>query len=170
MGYKKEIKWKYCKSLNISGFEQGNGECYDESLISWPVTNDSIIRVMFIILPMTIYDTHIVDIKGFLHRKFDNGEVIYFKVPQWFEAHCGEHEYYLLLVKTAYRLKQAAIMFWKELLKAMEYMGFKRSWEDLCLYSKDIEHGVVIWLSWIDICLCIGLNNQVEKSVKEMKT
>ena len=146
----------------MRGFEQEKGQHYDETSISSPVTNDSTIRVVFILLLMAMFGAHIVDVKGaFLHGEFDNGEVIYFKVPQGFEAYYDEDEYYLLLLKTAYGLKQAAIMFWKELLKAMKHMGFERSWADPCLYWKDTEDGLVMWLSWIDDCLYIGPKKQV---------
>ena len=37
---------------------------------------------------MAAFGSHIVDVKGaFLHSEFDNGEVIYFKVPQGFETY-----------------------------------------------------------------------------------
>ena len=167
---KKKSNGTYRARLNMRGYEQVNGEHYDESSISSPVTNDSTIRVVLILMLMAAFRSHIVDVKGaFLHGEFDNGEVIYFKVPQGFETYYDDEEYYLLLLKTAYGLKQAAIMFWRELLKAMKHMGFKRSWADPCLYWKDTEDGILIWLSWIDDCLCIGPKVQVEKSINEMK-
>ena len=166
---KKKSNGTYRARLNMRGYKQVDGEHYDESSISSPVTNDSIIRVVLILMPMAMFGSHIVDVKGtFLHGEFDNGEVIYCKVPQGFEAYYDEEIYYLQLKRTAYELKQAAIMFWKELLKAMKHMGFERSWADPCLYWKHTEDGLVLWLSWIDDCLCIGPKKQVEKYVKQM--
>ena len=60
-------------------------------------------------------------------------------------------------------------MFWKELLKAMRYMQFKRSYADPSLYWKWTGAGLIIWLSWIDDCLCMGPNAEVMKSKEEMK-
>jgi hypothetical protein len=73
------------------------------------------------------------------------------------------------MLKTGYDLKQAARMFWKELLKAMEYMKFKKSQMDLCLYFKWIDgQGLCLWLSWIDDCLNLGTENAVKKSKNDM--
>ena len=64
-----------------------------------------------------------MDINGaFLHGHFENGEIIHMTVPKGFE------EYYpadvlLQLLRTMYGLKQAAMAFWRELLKAMYSMG-----------------------------------------------
>jgi len=40
----------------------------------------------------------------------------------------------LLLLRTLYGLKLAAVAFWKQLLAAMRTMGFERSKADPCLY------------------------------------
>ena len=119
---------------------------------------------------MENWGVQLVDVKGaFLHGEFDNDEVIYFKVPQGFEQWYDQFEYYLLLLKTAYGLKQAAMMFWQELLKAMKFMHCKQSNSDLCLYYTWTTQGLLIWLSWIDDCLCMGNNNEVMKVKEELK-
>ena len=60
-------------------------------------------------------------------------------------------------------------MFWKELLRAMIYLNFTRSQCDPCLYWKDTSLGIVIWLSWVDNCLCIGPESDVEYTKSQMK-
>ena len=60
-------------------------------------------------------------------------------------------------------------MFWKELLKAMRFMGFERSFGDPCLYWKWETDGLILWLSWIDDCFCVGNLKAVHKYREEMK-
>ena len=74
----------------------------------------------------------------------------------------------LLLPRTLYGLKQAAMAFWKQLLAAMRRMGFERSKADPCLYYCWTTCGLVLWLSWIDDCLCMGPAEIVEEKKKEL--
>jgi len=77
---------------------------------------------------------------GFLHEEFKKGEKVYMKVPAGWE-HLYPCNTTLLLLRTIYGLKQAAMAFSKKLLMAMRGMGFKRSTADPCLYYswKDIH-------------------------------
>jgi hypothetical protein len=57
------------------------------------------------------------------------------------EFHLGVEEWFavyvvLILLKTLYGLKQAAMAFWRELFKAFRSMGLDRSKVDPCLYFK----------------------------------
>ena len=61
-------------------------------------------------------------------------------------------------------------MFWRELIKAMQYMKLKRSDTDPCLYFKWTGAGLLVWLSWVDDCLCIGPKEEVMKSKTELTT
>ena len=88
-------------------------------------------------------------------------------VPKGFE------EYYpsdvvLLLLRTMYGLKQAAMAFWRELLKAMYSMDMQRSNADPCLYFNWTEDGLVMWVSWIDDCLVGGSDKAVAKAKRAM--
>ena len=51
-----------------------------------------------------------------------------------FEQFWDPKVYVWLLKKTSYGLIQAAVQFWKNLLKAMQYMGYERNDADPCLY------------------------------------
>jgi hypothetical protein len=167
---KKKASGRYKARMNMRGFEQKDGEHYDSMSIAAPVTNDVTIRLCLVLLLMANWGSHVVDIKGaFLHGNFDRGEKIYTEVPIGFERFVDPALYVLLLLKTVYGLKQAAIMFWKELLKGMRYMGYTRSDSDPCLYYKWTTVGLIIWLSWVDDCLCLGDEQQVQKSKEEMK-
>jgi hypothetical protein len=61
------------------------------------------------------------------------------------------------LKRTMYGLKQAALVFWKEFLKAFKNLGFRRSSADPCLYVKNTENGLVFWIMWVDDYLKIAL-------------
>ena len=168
---KKKSNGTYRARMNMRGFEQEDGEHYDSYSISSPVTNDVSIRVCIVIMLMANFFGWLCDVKGaFLHGSFDNGEVIYTNVPMGFEPWYNPAVWMLKLLKTVYGLKQAAIMFWRELLKAMNYMKFKRSDTDPCLYWKWTQNGLLIWLSWVDDCLCIGPKEEVMKSKTELTT
>ena len=43
-------------------------------------------------------------------------------------------------------------------------MEFRKSWDDSCLYSNWTDDGLVLWLSWMDDCLCLGEAEVVVKS------
>ena len=128
------------------------------------MTNDATVRIVFVLMLMAGWSSYLLDINGaFLMGEFENNERIYTPVPEGFEKYYPKGAFWLLL-KTIYGLKQAAKMFWKMLLKAMESMGFRKSWADPCLYFNWTDDGLVLWLSWIDDCLCVGKAEAVVKA------
>jgi len=86
---------------------------------------------------MASWASNIVDVKGaFLQGKFEGrAEPVYFKVPEGFEGFYPKNVV-LMLLRTIYGLSEAAIAFWKEILKAFKSMKFKRSTADPCMYYK----------------------------------
>ena len=88
-------------------------------------------------------------------------------IPEGFDAYFEQY-YLLLMLKTIYGLKQAAMAFWKQLLAAMRRMGFKRSGADSCLYFAWTTLGLVIWLSWIDDCLFMSVPEAVKKEKQKL--
>ena len=117
--------------LNTRGYEQEDSIHYDGQSIASPVTTDVTVRVVLTLMLMCGWTAKLLDVKGaFLHGEFDNGEQIYTEVPQGFERFVDPLVYVLLLMKTCYGSKQAARMFWKELLRAMNYLNFTRSYCD----------------------------------------
>ena len=158
----------YRARINMRGYEQEDGEHYDSASISSPVTNDVSIRVMLTLMLMAQMRAYIVDVKGtFLIGEFDNGEELYCKIPEGFRDQYDPNKVCWKLKKTAYGLKQAARMFWNQLLKAMKKMGFTRSSSDPCIYYKWTNNGLIVWISWIDDMLCIGCPEDVETSKNE---
>jgi hypothetical protein len=91
------------------------------------------------------------------------------EVPEGFEEFYGAYVL-LLLLQTIYGLKQAAMAFWRELVKALPDMNFKISAADPCLYHCWTMYGLVVWLSWIDDCLVAGDKRAVEAAKEQMKS
>jgi hypothetical protein len=91
------------------------------------------------------------------------------EVPEGFEEFYGAYILPLLL-QTIYGLKQASMAFWRELVKALTDMKFKRSAADPCLYYCWTMYGLAIWLSWIDDCLVAGDRREVEAAKEQMKS
>jgi hypothetical protein len=85
-----------------------------------------------------------MDVHGaFLMGKFRDGEVICMKVPQGFEKFYPKNVA-LLLLRTIYRLVQAALDFWRETVAAFRYMNYIRSKADPCLHFKWTVQGLII--------------------------
>jgi hypothetical protein len=109
-----------------------------------------------------------VDVKGaFLDGKFEDGSVIYMKVPRGFENFYPE-DVVLKLKKCIYGLKQALMAFWQQLLLCTKSMKMVHSTADPCLYHQWDEGGLVLIVSWIDDNLIIGSKKAVEKAKKEL--
>mmetsp|Transcript_21771 Transcript_21771/g.28068 ORF Transcript_21771/g.28068 Transcript_21771/m.28068 type:complete len:81 (+) Transcript_21771:195-437(+) len=61
--------------------------------------------------------------------------------------------------------------FWREILKAFKHMGYNRSKTDSCLNSKCTALGnLIVWLSWVDDCVCFGQSKDVKAATDEMKS
>lgn len=134
--------------INMRGYEQIDGDHYDSASISSPVTNDVPIRVLLVLMIMEHFEAYIVDVQGaFLHGEFDNGEVLYCRIPEGFSDKYNPKICCWELLKTAYGLKQAAGMFWNKVLEALTQMGFIRSICDPCVYWKWTKRGLLIWVS-----------------------
>ena len=97
-----------------------------------------------VLMIMAGWLANVVDVKGaFLHGEFTDGEEIFMEVPRGFEKHY-EGNVVLRLLKTIYGLKQAAMTFWKMLLRCMKNMDMKRSTADPCLYYDWTELELVL--------------------------
>jgi hypothetical protein len=91
---------------------------------------------MLILMIMANWQGQIVDAKGvILHGELKDSEVIYMKVPCGFEKLYPD-DVVLKLKKCIYRLKQATMAFWHQLLLCMKSMEMTQSTADPCLYHK----------------------------------
>eukprot|EP00957_Ditylum_brightwellii_P012612 953270-Ditylum_brightwellii.AAC.1 len=88
-------------------------------------------------------------------------------VPQGFKRFYPA-DILLLLLKTIYGLKQAAIQFWRELQKAFKFMGYKRNKANPCMAFKWVDSRLVLWITWVDDCHNARPEQEARKAVKEM--
>jgi Reverse transcriptase (RNA-dependent DNA polymerase) len=124
---------------------------------------------MFVLAIMSGSPIHVVDVQGaFLHGDFDDGEVIYMKVPQGFERFYDMKQFVLRLLHTLYGLIQAAIAFWRKMVLAFAKIGFKRSKADPCVFYKWTPSGIVIWVIVVDDCAGSGPEHEVLKSKAQL--
>lgn len=52
---------------------------------------------------------------------------------------------------------------------AFQKLDYERSKTDLCLYFKWDKAGLIMWLSWADNCLVIGMDNKVKVENEKIK-
>ena len=85
---KKKSNGKYCARLNICSYKQECGIHYKYNEISSPIVNDITVQVIFIIILITRFDSHIVDINStFLLVHFNDKDTIYIEIPDRFEKY-----------------------------------------------------------------------------------
>jgi hypothetical protein len=133
---KKKSMGKLRGRLNARKFKQVEEVHYNGTSTHAPVTNAGSIRIVQILMIMADWQGQIVDIMGAcLHGEFQDGKVIYMKVPHGFEKFYPDGVV-LKLKKCIYGLEQAAMAFWHQLLLYMKSMEMTWSTADPCLYHK----------------------------------
>ena len=75
----------------------------------------------------------------------------------------------LLLTKTIYGLVQSASEFYKKLISVLKLIGFKESKSDPCLLSKWSQNNILIIGIYVDDCLVIGKEPQINQLIVELK-
>lgn len=166
---KKKSNGKYRARLNARGFEQVDGVHYDEDTKSSPVVSDPTILIVLVLMLLAGWSGHIVDVNGaFLNGRFEPQHRIYMDVPRGFEKFYP-NDVVLLLLRTIYGTKQAALQFWRALIQAIKRMYYKRSDADPCLFFKRNPKGELsIWIAYIDDLLTVGKPDVVHKAKIEM--
>ena len=166
---KKKANGTYRARLNCRGFQQIEGEHYDSSNLAAPVTNEMSVRLFMVLAIMAGWRTYVLDVRGaFLLGSFEDGEMIYMSRPRGFEQWYPP-DIALLLLKTIYGTKQAAMAFWREMNRAMKDMDFARSTVDPCVFYQWTGAGLCVWLLWVDDCLCLGPEDAVKIATDAMK-
>ena len=134
------------------------------------MVDDLTIHVILVLTVMAGWIPQLVDVKGaFLHGESEEKHKMYKKVPQGFEKWYGRGVF-LLLLKALYGTKQAASRFWVLLQSVFLKVNYKRSNIDPSVFHKWSEKdGLVVWLSWVDDCLCTGKTESVEEAKEEFK-
>jgi hypothetical protein len=75
----------------------------------------------------------------------------------------------LLLNKTIYGLVQSAREFYNKLLSTLKSMGFTENKPDPCLLSRWINVKVIMIGIYIDECLVVGKDNQIQEVIQGLK-
>jgi hypothetical protein len=95
---KKKSNGTLCGGINDRGFKQVEGQHFDASSISAPITNGMTIKVVLMLILASGSIADKVNIKeAFLHGKFKDGEKIYIKIPLEFEEFYDDDTVQLLL-------------------------------------------------------------------------
>ena len=161
---KKKANGTYRARMVARGFEQIDGEHYDEHDKSSPVVSEITIRIVLVLMLMTGFWAEVVDVCGaFLLGKFEAGHKMFINVPQGFEKFYPSNVV-LFLTRTLYGLKQSAIQYWKLCTQTFKTMGYTRSKADACLQFMWTAAGLLIWITWVDDCLCVGPKTEVLKA------
>jgi hypothetical protein len=109
---KKKANGTYRARLNARGYEQIDGEHYDENEKFAPVASDVAIHIVLIMIAMTGWWAELLDVKGaFLCGVFEKGRQMFMATPPGFEKFYPMNVV-LLLLKTVHGTKQAARAFW----------------------------------------------------------
>jgi hypothetical protein len=86
MGVQEKEHRKATRTLNARRFKQVEGVHNNGTSTHAPETNAGTIQIVLILMIMANWQDQIVDVKGvFLHGEFEDGKVIYMKVPRGFE-------------------------------------------------------------------------------------
>ena len=74
--------------MNSRVFEQIAGKHFDPTLTAAPVTNDTIIQIMLVLMLLANWIAREYDVKGaFLKGKYEDGKEFFMEVPQVMEHH-----------------------------------------------------------------------------------
>jgi len=123
---------------------------------------------MLTLAVMASWSLYVVDVQGaFLNGRFEAGERLFLRVPDGFKDLYSPGDV-LHLKRTIYGLKQSAVAFWTELVKALNAMGFEKTQGDPCCYVKRQKNRIIVCLSWVDDCLFIGNDNDVIEAKRQI--
>jgi hypothetical protein len=149
--------------LVAQGFTQQEGVDFDE--VFSPVVRFETVRVMLALAALE--DCHIsaVDVRNaYLYGRLD--EELYVRQPEGFKIPGQEYKVRRLL-HTLYGLKQAGLVWWRELAKSMvEELGFKAINSDAGVYVYGRNGQFVIALVYVDNGLFLGPNRRFVKEIK----
>ena len=166
---KKKASGDFRARVTARGFEQIDGEHYDLLDIAAPVVSELTIHILFIIIAMAQLYAEVMDVCGaFLLGKFDPKHKMYMRVPKGFEKFYAANVV-LLLLRTLYGTKQAAMAFWKFALEIWKALKLCRSNADPCLHFKWTIHGLIMWVSWVDDYIGAGQEIDVLESKEKIK-
>jgi Reverse transcriptase (RNA-dependent DNA polymerase) len=145
------------------GYSQVPGVDFHESFT--PVINDVTFQILLVMMLTWNLKSKVVDIKtAFFHG--DLKETFYMEIPKGMEASVDEC---LILNKTIYGLVQSAREFYSKLVSALKDCGFQGSLLDPCLWIKHFNQGIVIIAIYVNDCLIIGDDSDINEVIEELK-
>jgi hypothetical protein len=167
-------KWVFKKKLNAEGkvekykawlVEKGYSqvEGIDFGEIFSPVAKLTSIRFLLSIVAAFYFEVEHMDVRTtFLHGDLE--EEIFMKQPKGYAVK-GKKELVCKMKKCMYGLKQSPGMWYKKFDTYMMGLGFTRSKEDHCVYSKLIGDHLIYLVLYVDDMLLIG-NKEIIQDVK----
>jgi Reverse transcriptase (RNA-dependent DNA polymerase) len=145
------------------GYSQVPGVDFQESFA--PVINDVTFRILLVMMLTLNLKAKVVDIEtAFLHG--DLKETIYMEIQKGMEVSVDEC---LILNKTIYGLVQSAREFYNKLVSALKDCGFQGTFVDPCLWIKHFYQGIVIIAIYVNDCLIIGDDLDINEVIEELK-
>ena len=106
-----------------------------------------------------------LDVKNaFLYGKLD--KEIYMEQPEGFKIK-GQENKVLCLNRALYRLKQAALSWWKELARSMKKLGFKRLSSDAGLFVYKTKTDLIVAVVYVDNTMFFGKNKTLVMKKKQ---
>jgi Reverse transcriptase (RNA-dependent DNA polymerase) len=112
--------------------------------------------VRFMLALSSLEDWHVqgLDVRNaFLYGKLD--EEMYMEQPEGFKVK-GQENKVLHLRHALYSLKQAALAWWKELVKSMKELGFKSLSSDAGLFVYKTDRELIIAIVYVDDAMFFG--------------
>jgi len=126
--------------LVAKGFSQVEGIDFDQ--IFSPVVQYESIHLLLAAAALEQWYIEGLNVKSaFLYRHLD--EEIYMEQLEGFKIH-GQERKVLHLHQAIYRLKQAALAWWKELLTSMRKTGFERSQSNAGIFIHKASNGDIV--------------------------
>ena len=149
--------------LVAKGFSQVEGIDYDQ--IFSPVVRFETVRIMFALAALESWHVSGLDVKSaFLYGVLD--EEIYMEQPEGFKVK-GQERKVLRLRRAIYGLKQAALVWWRELANSLKQLGFVRLYSDAGIFICRTQGTYVIVVAYVDDILFVGPNMSVIISKKQ---
>jgi len=151
--------------LVAKGFSQVEGIDYDQ--VFSPVVRFETVRIMFALAALNGWHISGLDVKtAYLYGKLD--EEIYMEQPEGFKIK-GQERKVLRLRRAIYGLKQASLVWWRELANSLKDLGFKRLYSDAGIFICRHSNGTyAIVVAYVDDILFVGPTQSFIESKKKL--